>query len=69
MECTDVILLCFQVLRGGGALPAVPQVDHPSGLRPHLTEHRLGPLLGRVLAPSGRQVRSFLSVFAAHPYV
>ena len=42
----EVILMWSQVLRGGGALPAVPQVDHPSGLRPHLEEHRLGTLLG-----------------------
>ena len=63
MECAHVILLWSQVLRGGGAFPTLPQVDHPSGLCPNLEEHRLRPLLGRVLAPSGRQVRSFLSVF------
>ena len=61
--CFCFFLCLIQVLRGGGALPTLPQVDHPSGLRPHLAEHRLGPLLGRVLAPSGRQVRSFFIVF------
>ena len=60
IECNLVVL--HQVLRGGGALPALPQVDHSSGLCPHLAQHRLGPLLGRVLAPSRRQVRSFFIV-------
>ena len=59
IECNLVVL--HQVLWGGGALPTLSQVDHPSGLRPHLAQHRLGPLLGRVLAPSRRQVRSFWS--------